>query len=83
MLKTKLPKQTARQTVEYHAQDNKGLTPVVEDDSDLIDWMRYVLVDVGGLTEEDCATLTITVAEEHVIIGGSDEVMDTVGMYML
>lgn len=83
MLKTKVTKQTVQQAVEYHAQDNKGLAPVIEGDSDLIDWLRYVLADVGGLSEEEAAALTITVTGDEVAIGGNSAVMDAVRMELL
>lgn len=86
MLRVKIDRETVVKAVEYHAQENKGLDPVIEGDRDLADWLEYVLRDVGGLgdgTAESDPPIIVEVRDGAFIVGGSVEVMDTVRQYVL
>lgn len=80
-MKTKIARNVAEKAVEYHAEDHEGLTPVIENDADLQEWLTYLLREVGGL--EDERPVTVTVNEAGVIIEGDGEVMQAVRMYLL
>lgn len=80
-MKTKIERDAAQKAVEYHAEDHEGLTPVIENDADLQEWLTYILREVGGL--EDERPVTVTVREDGVVIEGDGEVMQAVRMYIL
>lgn len=80
-MKTKIDRDVAQKAVEYHAEDAEGLTPVIENDADLQEWLTYILREVGGL--EDERPVAVTVGTDGVVIEGDGEVMQAVRMYLL
>ena len=80
-MKTRIDRQVAQKAVEYHAEDGEGLTPVIETDADLAEWLTYVLRQVGGF-DEDYA-IGVEIREDGVIIAGDGEVMQAVRTYLL
>lgn len=80
-MKTRITRDVAQKAVEYHAEDNEGLTPVIETDADLQEWLTYVLRQVGGF--DDDYQIGVEIREDGIVIEGDGEVMQAVRMYLL
>lgn len=80
-MKTMIARNVAEQAVQYHAEDSEGLTPVIENDADLVEWMTYILRQVGGFDDE--YPITVEIRPEGVLVEGDGEVMQAVRMYVL
>lgn len=80
-MKTRIARDVAQKAVEYHAEDNEGLTPVIENDADLQEWLTYVLRQVGGFDED--YQIGVEIREDGIVIEGDGEVMQAVRMYLL
>lgn len=86
MLKVKIDRETMRKAIEWHAKEGKGLTPVIDDDEDLVDWTHYIISEQAGFhPNEDPAPLHVAVVAPggDLIISGSKEIFDAVEHYIL
>lgn len=85
MLRVKLNRETVKGAVEYYVQENEGLTPILEDDADLLDWFRYVL-GTDGRGPEELAAVELALASDEVVLAVPREladVLDTVRRHVL
>lgn len=89
MLKVRIKRAVLQKAIEYHTDE--GMTVVIEDDSDLVDWTIRVLAKVSGLDVDalnDDAGLSVAVQGDAVLLtveanqAGSD-VLDAVKSYIL
>lgn len=88
MLKVKVDRETMVQAIDWHANDRRGLTPVVDDDDDVRDWTLWLLADVTGYQSEELDEVTVTVASDAVTIGApagtlGNDVLGAVRQYIL
>lgn len=80
-MKTLTPRDAVVKAVTYHAEDAEGLTPVIENDGDLLEWLLYVLRQVGGF--DDDYPIRAEVRDDGIVIEGDGEVMQAVRSYLL
>ena len=80
-MKTLAPREAVEKAVTYHAEDAEGLTPVIENDADLLEWLLYVLRQVGGF--DDDYPIQVEIRDAGIVIEGDGEVMQAVRQYLL
>lgn len=76
MLKVKVDKGQVLCAVIYHATDSMGLTPFINGDADLVEWLALVADDIGEIAEG--VEMIAVVDGDYVIIGGDKSVIEFV-----
>lgn len=81
MLKIRISREVLVKAIMYHADKSEDLTPIIEDDSDLREWTRRLILD--WTSEDDVAWMTFTAEGDTIIIGGSNDVIDAIKSQVL
>jgi len=82
MLKLRMDRDICETAILYHLTENRGLTPVLETDADLIEWTVWSIRDLAGMLD-DSEALLVAIDGDGVVIGGDTLVIDAVRQYML
>lgn len=80
MFKIKVDRSNLQTVVEKHILENTGFITVIEDESDLRDWVLWTIGDL--VDEDDAASTTLTIEKDHVIIATTPEVINELRDYL-
>lgn len=88
MLRIKLDRDVVTKAVEWHAENNQGLTPVIENDEELIAWFRYVVAGLAGYghdeeSEELQLEIAVTPDGEALTVATTEDVIEVLRMELL